>query len=222
METLQELHSTLKNLERDRAGLRADQLMDEVLWDTLNLLTLPQPAGLERWASATGDLAKELLSRAEPGPATWRVWYAGQLQAVTGLIRSLLGRRLALSTSAMLRQKNKLAILSALGKKDLNISVLAQQLDLDDSQAIREIQELVRHQLVETAKVGRERWVRITLQGRLALAEIEAASATERILENTNQAVSLVGEEELGKLFPSLNVAFVLPQIRQPGLMAVH
>jgi DNA-binding MarR family transcriptional regulator len=201
MEVLQELRSTLEELDYNPADLRASHLMDEVLWDTLNLLGQSEATGLEHWASVTGGLAKHLLSRAEPGPATWRVWYAGQLQAVAGLVRSLLGRRLALSTSAMLRQANKRPILAALKGSDLRISTLARQLSLDDSQVIREIHDLVRHQLVETTKVGRERWVRITLQGQRALAELEASIREEEVAQPVARASNQIGEEELPQVY---------------------
>jgi DNA-binding MarR family transcriptional regulator len=210
METLEELRSTLNDFDQGATSLRIGQLMDEVLGDTLNVLGRSEATGLEQWASVTGSLAKELLSRSEPGPATWRVWYAGQLQAVAGLVRALLGRRLSLSTTAMVRQANKVPILAVLAESDLKISHLAKRLDLDDSQVIREMRDLGRHQLVETSKVGRERWVRITLQGRRALAEAGGAMSAEAVLraEKATRAAarspSRVSEEELARLFPSL------------------
>lgn len=168
--TLQELRSVL-NL--DPASLRSDQLMDEVFWDALDLLTTPDRDRLAQRAAANSEVAREIFGRTEPGPETWRLWYAGQLQGLTGLFRASLGRQLALSTAALIRgRKNCQSILDALTTGDFKLSELAREVELDKSQLGRELKVLARHNLIETVKEGRERWARITVTGRKALVEV--------------------------------------------------
>lgn len=198
---LQELRSIL---DLDPASLRSDQLMDEVFWEALDLLAAPDRERLIRQAAAHSELAREIFGRAEPGPETWRLWYAGQLQGLVGLFRASLGRQLALSTAALVRgRKNSQSILNALTARDFKLSELAQTVDLDKSQLGRELKVLARHNLIETVKEGRERWARITIAGRKALAEVSGDA----------QALSAVTERPKAKPFD----AFRARSVRQFG-----
>jgi DNA-binding MarR family transcriptional regulator len=175
------MHEELRlTLEENPDSLRSDQLMGELFWKVLEVIEKPNQNELAKFSEVTSDLARQIFGRAKPEPLTWQVWYAGQMQGVAGLLRTLLGRQLALETTAVLRsRKNSRPILIALATKDSRISDLSKELDLDDSHLGRELRVLVRHNLVETVKEGRWRWARITTVGRKALNEIIEADVTE-------------------------------------------
>jgi DNA-binding MarR family transcriptional regulator len=201
--TIEELRSTLQT---DPASLRSDQLMEEIFWDAFNLLTEPDRDILAEKADATSSVAREIFGRTEPHLEAWRLWYAGQLQGIAGLLRVVLGRhRLALSTTALLLgRRNAIRILKKLCAEDWNFSDLAAQTDLDDSQLGREIKELVRHNLVETAKVGRERWARITNGGRTALAEIRKVHDSD-LAATFPLALAAYSREQISRMKETVN-----------------
>jgi DNA-binding PadR family transcriptional regulator len=168
------IHDELRlTLEREPESLRSDQLMEELFWEALELIEKPKRKPLVRLAEASNDLARQIFGRAKAEPATWQLWYAGQIQGIVGLLRILLSRQVGLETTAVLRsRKNVGPILKALESDDSRISDLAKVVDLDESQLVREIRVLARHNLIETVKEGRERWARITSAGRAALNEV--------------------------------------------------
>jgi len=183
MSVYEALRSTL---ETNPESLRSDQLIDELFWDTLDLLAKPNKEELTGHASAMRTLAREYFRRADPGPATWRLWYAGQVQGLASLLSAQLSRHLTLETSAAVRSReNSRSILEELSVRDMKVSDLAKQLDKDESYILRELTVLARYNLVETVKHGRERWARITYIGSKALAEMPEVS---RIRESESRA----------------------------------
>lgn len=189
----EELRTTL---EADPESLRSSQLMEELFWKAVGEIELRKKDSLAQLANATASIARLFFSRAPLEPGTWQLWYAGQMQGIAGLIRIMLSRRLALETSAALRsRKHFIPILETLAASDLlRVSDIAKTKGLDESQVLREIRELERHNLVETVKTGRELWNRITAAGRTALSEAcdSAREAPEDTGGGTNQSGTVV------------------------------
>jgi DNA-binding transcriptional ArsR family regulator len=157
-------------LEQDPGSLRSDQLLDECFRDAVDAVSTPQNERLSELAATLTSVAKTIFGAAKPRPDIWRIWYAGQLRGIAGVLRTFQGRRLALpATAALLSRKHAKPILRALSTSDSNLTELASKTMLDESQLLRELKVLVRHNLVETTKEGRERWARLTIAGMAAL-----------------------------------------------------
>ncbi len=174
MSSLEELRDALK---KDPGGLLPDQIMEDLVWHAFDLIGSADHDIATKTSEANGGLAREILGSTRIGPGAWRLWYGGQLQGITRLLRAMLGRNLSLSISALLRsRKYSLQILETLILQDSNMVSLARKMELDDSHLNREFNLLERHELVESSKLGRERWGRITKAGRAALAEVHGQS----------------------------------------------
>ncbi|MFN7919080.1 MAG: winged helix-turn-helix domain-containing protein [Bryobacteraceae bacterium] len=159
-------------LDRNPEGLRPAQLMEDLFWEALEVIVEPSRDQLAHLEVASSDLARHIFSRTEPGSRTWRLWYAGQLQGLAGLLHARLSRHLTLplETAALLEsRKHARAILNVLIDKDFCLSDLAKAVYLDESHLRRELKVLADHNLIATVKEGRERWVRITEAGRVAV-----------------------------------------------------
>lgn len=168
-------------IQENPRSLRAEQLLDEVLWDALDMATgVRERSEALAHESAAGILSKRILSQAEQSPSTWRIWYAGQLQAVAGVLRAALGRQISFEAEAMIRsRKNTRRILETLLNGARSLSDLAEAVGLDESQLGRDIKILARQNLVETVKEGRMRWVQITISGKTALEKIASEISRE-------------------------------------------
>jgi DNA-binding MarR family transcriptional regulator len=209
----EELRSTL---EEDPGSLRSAQLMEELFWRIIEQIEIPKRNALAQFANATATLARQFLSRAPREPGTWQLWYAGQMHGVAGLVNLMLSRQLALETAAALRsRKHFIPILSKLAENDLRVSDLARAMILDESQIGREIKLLNGHNLVETVKEGRERWIRITPTGRTALSEVlETNPAIPESPDGSNSEISRLisngvradDSRVVNKIFSSVNM----------------
>jgi len=199
--------------------------MEELFWRVIEQIEIPKKDVLAPFANATATLARQFFSRAPREPGTWQLWYAGQMHGVAGLINLMLGRQLALETAAALRsRKHFIPILSKLAEKDLRVSDLAKAMSLDDSQIGREIKLLDGHNLVDTVKEGRERWIRITPAGRTALSEVrETNPATPESPDNNNSEIHRlisngVHEDDsilVEEIFPNVKVSALEEQSKR-------
>lgn len=208
-------------LEDDPGSLRSGQLMEGLFWKAIEQLETPQRVALAQLADSISVVARKLFNSAPREPSTWRVWYAGQMQGVAGLLRIMLSRQLALETTAALRgRKHVRPILARLAETESRVSDLAKVMGLDDSQLGREIKVLARHNLVETVKEGRERWVRITPAGKKALGEVitravtpaPGGEANSEILEMRSKGVRAHNSFAVKKLFPYSAAKYALEE----------
>ncbi|HEV7405748.1 MAG TPA: hypothetical protein VGO11_22585 [Chthoniobacteraceae bacterium] len=163
-------------LEKQPASLRVDQLMDEVFRDASAAVGVEKRDVLEKLAEQAGGLARELFAQTASTMENWRLWYAGQLQGIAGLLRvALRQQQIELPTAALLKgQKNALPLLQILATGESNLTDLAARAGIDGTQIGREIKKLAQHYLVDTAKEGRERWARISTLGKMALEDLAA------------------------------------------------
>jgi DNA-binding MarR family transcriptional regulator len=210
------IHEALRStLEEDPGSLRSAQLMEELFWRIIEQIEIPKRNALAQFANATATLARQFLSRAPREPGTWQLWYAGQMHGVAGLVNLMLSRQLALETAAALRsRKHFIPILSKLAENDLRVSDLARAMILDESQIGREIKLLDGHNLVETVKEGRERWIRITPTGRTALSEVLETPAIPESPDGSNSEIGRLNSNGVRaddsrvvtKIFSSVNM----------------
>ena len=211
------IHEELRlTLEEDPGSLRSAQLMEELFWRIIEQIEIPKRNALAQFANTTATLARQFFSRAPREPGTWQLWYAGQMHGVAGLVNLMLSRQLALETAAALRsRKHFIPILSKLAENDLRVSDLARAMSLDESQIGREIKLLAGHNLVETVKEGRERWIRITPAGRTALGEVLETNpaASESPDDNNSEIDRLISDgvratdsKVVKEIFTSVNV----------------
>lgn len=163
----------LATLRDDPENPRSDQLMEEVLCDSLDLLMMPDRDLLAHQEVATGDLARQAFGLCTIGKNTWTSWYAGQLHCLSRLLHVRRVRKLDLQTIAVVRgRKHARAILATLAMGDESQATLTEILRIDKSQLGRDLKELGEHGLIETAKEGRQLWLRVTDAGLAALAEL--------------------------------------------------
>lgn len=178
------------------------------MWRVIGQMEMPNRSALAQFADATATLARHFFSRAPRERGTWQLWYAGQMHGVAGLLRLMVNRQLALETTAALRgRKHFIPILSKLADNDLRVSDLARSMGLDESQSGREIKLLNRHNLVETVKEGRERWIRITAAGRTALSEVleSTQAAAEASSSKVSQPRSNAAHKEAAESLKSIS-----------------
>jgi DNA-binding transcriptional ArsR family regulator len=209
----------LATLDREPDSLRSEQLLGELFWKAIEIIEKPQHKRLSQLIEATSKVARDIFGRAKPEPISWQLWYAGQMQGVAGLLRTLISRQFALETIAALHsRKHSKPILTALSAGDSRVSDLAKLVGLDDSHLGRELKVLSRHNLIETVKEGRERWARITRDGRTALNEFAKSDLTapergpergpmpnEWVTEGVPTEDFHSGNPKLRLVFPNLN-----------------
>ncbi len=203
----------LEALRDQPASLRSDQLLEEWVWEALDLVTSSPEAEIAERSEEASRVARRLFADEEATDAVWRLWRAGQLEGLARLLRAHLGRELSLSTTALIRGfKNALPILQILTRKEWRFKDIARLSGLDESQIPREINRLDQHGLVEVQKVGRECWVRITPAGRKAAGTPSGIGFGENTFPYAKNALSNDTCVTMDKVFERKSVSIPILQ----------
>jgi hypothetical protein len=162
----------LDAVEIEPRGLRPTQLVQQVIASCLQFLTHPSEEELGSLADASAEAARRLRPPTD-SDELWRAWYAGHMQAVAVLCRTML--RLEIPESVrrqILSAPNLAAILLAIeDDEELTQSQLLQKtVTTDASQLSREVARLQGLRVVDVAREGRQSWVRLSALGRRFLA----------------------------------------------------
>lgn len=160
-------------IETEPRGLRPTQLVQQVIASCLQLLTHPKEDELGGLAEASAEAARRLRPPNIDSDELWRAWYAGHMQTVAALCRTML--RLEIPEAVrrqILSAPNLAAILLAVeDDEELTQSQLIQKaVTTDASQLSREVARLHGLRVVDVAREGRQSWVRLSALGRRFLA----------------------------------------------------
>lgn len=173
MKTLGHIEELLFQKHSNTHQYTVTLLLERLLREALNSLTQPNEIELSDNVKVFSQLAKKLQYGLPDTKEVKTAAIAASLQVLASLCQLALQKEIPLSTKAILQEgKYVLPILKALRKKEFNLTELASQVGIQDpAQMSRTIKPLTKHKLVETAKEGKERWVRLTELGRRAIEE---------------------------------------------------
>ena len=122
-------------------------------------------------------------------PALLQYWYAGQMHMLATMCRAQLADQVSQDLLRFVRTRaHAQNILTTLKRRELGMTTLASELNLDVSQVGKMVDKLEELDLIETHKTGTTRWVRLTSLGERTAA-VDARPAGE--LDDEMSAASI-------------------------------
>jgi DNA-binding MarR family transcriptional regulator len=169
-------------VETEPTTRTARGLLDRILSAALAVLRRGSRGDLQSLARRADRFARGFAPAPDASPEVWQCWYAGQAHVLAAVCRLALVDDVSNEVMRLIRGRaHAQRVLLALRHREIGVTALASELGIDISQLGKLIDKLEEHDLVETHKNDRTRWVRLTALG-------ERAATADADLPNTRAA----------------------------------
>lgn len=166
--------------ESEPDGKAVRQAFDRIVRRTVTALMRGTRRELQALARRADRFVRS-FEKPDAGAELLRERLVGRMEMLAAVCRLALANEVSNDVMRVIRGRlHAQRVLTALRHREIGVSALAAELDIDISQLSKLLDKLAEHELIETQKDDRTRWVRLTALGeRAAVIDLEAREVPE-------------------------------------------